>query len=178
MNQTGLAFSGSLASGNVVQLPNAVLNGLTNFTMELNFKTLATSGALFSAARPGGATQIELLPAYPGNNINNAVIRVQVANISTASDNFFVLPHGMTYADNAWHHLAMVRKDGLDLEVFLDGVRLTRVANFNSPSGPQAYQVTGPIISTNAVLGQELNPTDPFAYNGAAFIGKLDEFRV
>ncbi len=99
----------------------------------MQFSTTRTTGAIFSAARTGGTTQIELGGGpVPARNIDNMYIRVLVANTSENRDNYFVLPTGMSYNDGAWHHLAVVRTAGTDLNVYLDGVLLIRRINFNS----------------------------------------------
>lgn len=82
---------------------------------------------------------------------------------------------GAGVLDGAWHHVAVQRTGGGQLEIWVDGTRRARV---DGPSGDLSYP--------NGVGGAR--PADPFLVIGAekhdvgpaypSFAGKLDELRV
>jgi len=143
-----------------IRWPISLLNGRTNFTISLWFKTSANKSQqeIFHGLGSGsGDDEIEIYL------VNSTGIRV---NIRDEGNNYNA---ASSFANGAWHHLAVTRS-GTSVCVYLDATLLdcnTRSSNALS------------ITNSNALLtGQEQDSFGGGFTSSQALEAQLDEFKV
>lgn len=157
--QRGADLSANSAS-DYIQWPNGLLNGRTNFTVTLWFKTSVSKAQQEILHGLGSSTSDDEIEIYL---VNSNKIRVNIrdkGNDYTASASF---------TDGAWHHLA-VSRFGKKVCVYLDGTSL----GCNNRSS-NALSIT----NTNAlVTGQKQTSYGGGFASAQGFQGQIEEFKV
>lgn len=156
IDQGALKLNGG---SDAVTLPAATLNGATDLTISLWFKTSASPAGqtLLSAA---GATQF---PELAVSIENGTTIR-----FNTGGGNSVTWNAGRSLADGLWHHLVIVRdmSEG-EAALHLDG------APFGSPQSV----TLGVLAVQSVVLGQRHQSVSTYV-PAHAFTGLLDDVRI
>jgi hypothetical protein len=88
-------------------------------------------------------------------------------------------PHGeIPVIDGQWHLIVMMRRNGTELRVYVDGVEDMGVTNHSESTLPCTYDLSG-TSQHNAYIGAITDARDP---NGATleklFVGTIDDVRV
>jgi Concanavalin A-like lectin/glucanases superfamily/Bacterial TSP3 repeat len=150
-----LLFDGGTGA---IELPEATLNQLGDFTVSLWFKTTAVSNQTFLSAVSSSQAPALTIGIEGGN-----AIRVATPGGSTATWNY---PRSL--ADGLWHHLAVVRNATTGQAVLhLDG------ATFGVS---QAVSTASLAVEVVALGQQHLTGTSYISTE--AFSGSMDEVRI
>jgi hypothetical protein len=157
----GLNFDGS---NDRVNLPAEALDGLSDLTISLWFKTTKTGQGVFLSGANSGNDNELLLFLY-----SSTAIRFYTGESSGVYLNW-PLPYSVS--DGQWHHVALVRDDdgGPDkVSLYLDG---ELVSTKNTTLSPLS-------IATNGFLiGQDQDSVGGGFQSSQAFQGTLDEVRL
>ncbi|MDH3293603.1 MAG: S8 family serine peptidase, partial [Acidimicrobiia bacterium] len=142
-----------------VDLDPAILDGASDVTVALWVKTTKKGlQALVSGANAGNDAEFELFP------VSDTTIRFYTGELNTT----FVVWTVPSFADGAWHHLAVTRDAGSDqATLFLDG----------ESQGPRGA-ILGPIAIEGLVLGQDQDVVGGGFDPTQAFTGAMDEVRL
>lgn len=152
----GLEFAGG---SDAVTIPAGTLDGLSNLTLSLWFKTKAAPAAQTLMSGAGAAQSPEL-----AIDIENG----DTIRFTTGGGNNVTWDAGRNLADGLWHHVVLVR-DSLNGEVSLrlDG----------EPFGSAQSVSLGTLAVDSLVFGQRHQTVS--TYDGTkAFDGTLDEIRI
>jgi hypothetical protein len=142
-----------------VDLDAAILDGTSDVTVALWVKTTKTGlQALVSGANAGNDAEFELFP------VSDTTIRFYTGELNTT----FVAWTVPSFADGAWHHLAVTRDAANDqATLFLDGVS----------QGPRTA-IFEPLTIEGLVLGQDQDSVGGGFDPTQASAGTMDEVRL
>ncbi|MDP6054982.1 MAG: hypothetical protein QF879_21800, partial [Candidatus Latescibacteria bacterium] len=149
---TALNFDGS--SNNYVTLPNDLLDGMVDMTIEFWIRSAGiykSMNTVFSATQSGGN---DFWINFKHDKID----------IHTQHGNLYGY---VSHQNDQWYHVAMVR-EGSTLRVFEDGIFLGETSMSSSP-----FNITGAVV-----LGQEQDGVVGGFDPNQAFEGQIDELRV
>jgi hypothetical protein len=157
----GLSFDGS---NDRVDLPAEALDGLSDLTISLWFKTTKTGQGMFLSGANSGNDNEVLFFLY-----SSTAIRFYTGE---SSGSYLNWPLPYSVADGQWHHVALVRDDdgGPDkVSLYLDG---ELVSSKNSTLSPLSIAPNGLLI------GQDQDTVGGGFQSSQAFKGTLDEVRL
>ncbi len=148
---SALSFNGVV--NDYVSVPNTVLDGLIDFTMEFWVKTSGSGDGIISGATSGSDNQCLLFDQ------SNLRVYIKQQNWRT----------GVSLNDGNWHHVVVTRANST-VKIYKDGVFKNSTSSL--PAGPLSIAPNGLII------GQEQDSVGGGFNWSQAFNGLLDEIVV